>query len=349
METFFLAIITCFLVTLLMTPLIKKLAFMIKAVDLPNERKIHTNIMPRLGGLAIYISFCFGLMLFLPDSPFFWPILIGCSIIVMVGILDDIFQLTPIVKLIGQLFAAIIIILGGIQIDFITLPFGPKIELGMWGILITILWILLVTNAINFIDGLDGLATGVSAIVLMTISFMSFVHGNFLVALMSLMLLGAAIAFLYFNFYPAKIFLGDSGSNFFGFMISIFSILGLFKNVTMFSIIIPIVILGVPFVDTLFAIIRRIVKGTPVYKPDKFHLHHCLIKLGFTHRQTVFILYGMSMLFSISAIIFSRTTVWGSFIMFVLLAVLVELIVEVTGLISQQYRPILNILEKRKI
>ncbi|WP_102026484.1 MraY family glycosyltransferase [Salirhabdus sp. Marseille-P4669] len=338
----------CFIISILITPLIKKLAFRINAVDLPNERKVHQKVMPRIGGLAIYISFIIGLFLYNPDSSVLWPLFIGGTIIMIVGLIDDVFQISPLQKFIGQLLAVLTVMLSGIQIDFITIPFGARIELGLWGIPLTILWVLFVTNAINFIDGLDGLASGVSAIALTTISVMAITMGNMFIAIIGFMLLGSILGFLVYNFYPAKIFLGDTGSNFLGFMISILAILGLFKNVTVFSIIIPIVILGVPFVDTLFAVIRRITKRKPIYAPDKLHLHHCLLKLGYSHRQTVLLLYGMSAVFSLAAIIFTRTTLWGSVVLFVLLATLIELIVEITGLISQNYRPILNLINRRK-
>jgi UDP-GlcNAc:undecaprenyl-phosphate/decaprenyl-phosphate GlcNAc-1-phosphate transferase len=338
----YLAIIACLIISILLIPIVVRIAFKINAVDYPDPRKVHQKIMPRIGGLAIFGSFMIGILIFTPSYENLAAILIGGTIVFLVGFLDDIIRLPAYIKFAGQIFAACIVVFNGIQIDFITVPFGSKIEFELWSIPITILWIVGITNAINLIDGLDGLSAGISAIALMTISGMAISMGNALVAMLGLMLLGSTLGFLIFNFYPAKIFIGDAGAYFLGYMISVLAIMGLFKNLTVFSLIIPIVILGVPIVDTLFAIVRRIKLGQPFYMPDKFHLHHCLLRLGFSHRKSVLILYGLSSLFSISAIFFSRGTMWGSIILLILLLILIELIVEITGLVSQNYRPLLN-------
>ncbi|MBM7571339.1 glycosyltransferase family 4 protein [Aquibacillus albus] len=346
----YLALLVCFMASILLTPYVKKLAIRIGAVDQPNERKVHIRVMPRLGGLAIIASFLIGFILFTPGSVVeFWPILLGALIITIVGVLDDLTELSAKVKLGGQLLAAIITVMGGVQIEFITLPFGERIEFGYFAIPITILWIVGITNAINLIDGLDGLAAGVSAIALLTISGMAISMGSIPVAFMGLILLGSTVGFLVYNFHPAKIFMGDTGALFLGFMISSLSVMGLFKNVTLFSLIVPIIILGVPILDTVFAIVRRIIQRKPLSSPDKLHLHHCLIRLGYSHRQTVIAIYALSALFSLAAIIFTRSTMYGSVITMVLLLVMVELIVEITGLISENYRPILNLVKSTKV
>lgn len=341
----YIAVILCFLLSLVFTPLVKKLAFRIGAVDHPNERKVHQRVMPRLGGLSIFLSFLIGFMIFLPDTMTAWPVLIGAILITATGVLDDLFELTPKAKLAGQLLAAGVTVLGGIKLEFVTMPFtDERIEFGYLAIPITIIWIVAITNAINLIDGLDGLAAGVTAIALLTISGLAVTMGNPLLALIGFMIFGSTLGFLVFNFYPAKIFMGDTGALFLGYMISVLSIMGLFKNVAIFSLIVPIIILGVPILDTVFAIIRRIVQKKPISAPDKFHLHHCLLRLGFTHRQTVILIYAMSAMFSIMAILFTRATIWGSTIIIILLLLMVELIVEVTGLISKNYRPLLRLL-----
>ncbi|MRG85048.1 glycosyltransferase family 4 protein [Salinibacillus xinjiangensis] len=340
----YLSIITCFLFSISITPIVKKVALKINAVDVPEQRKVHDKIMPRLGGLAIYTSFVIGLLFLSPDSQYLLTIITGATVIMLVGVLDDVIGLSASMKLSGHIVAALIVVLSGLQIEFITIPFGPKVDFEIWGIPITILWIVGVTNAINLIDGLDGLAAGIAAIALITISGMALFMGNVVVAILGLMLLGSTLGFLIYNFYPAKIFLGDTGSYFLGFMISVLSILGLYKNVTVFSLIVPIIILGVPIVDTFFAIVRRFIQGKPLHSPDKAHLHHSLIKLGFTHRQTVLILYTMSGIFSLAAIVFTRGTMWGSTIVMILLAILIELTVEITGLVSHNYRPVLNLI-----
>lgn len=338
------ALIICFLVSLAVTPLVIKLAVRIGAVDRPNDRKVHDKVMPRLGGLAIYAAFLTGFILFLPETKEAWPIFAGASIIILTGILDDLKELSAKAKLSGQAAAAIVTVAGGVQIEFITLPNETMIEFGYLAIPITIIWILAITNAVNLIDGLDGLAAGVSSIALLTISGLAISMGNPLMALMGLIMLGSTLGFLVFNFHPAKIFMGDTGSLFLGYMISALAVMGLFKNVAVFSLIVPIIILGVPILDTSFAIVRRIVHNKPLSAPDKFHLHHCLIRLGFTHRQTVIMIYAMGTFFSIAAIICTRATMWGSALIIVGLLIVVELIVEVTGLISENYRPILRLM-----
>jgi UDP-GlcNAc:undecaprenyl-phosphate/decaprenyl-phosphate GlcNAc-1-phosphate transferase len=346
MELF--AVLNCLVFSILITPVVKWIAMKIHAVDVPNQRKIHQSIMPRLGGLAIYSSFVIGLILFSPNNQFIIPIISGATIILLLGILDDIYQLNAGIKILGQIIAALTVVLSGIQIEFITIPFGSKIEFGLWSFPITVFWIIAVTNAINLIDGLDGLAAGISSIVLLTISGMALVSGNISVSIIGFLLLGSTLGFLIYNFYPARIFLGDSGSYFLGFMISVLSIQGLFKNVTVFSLIVPIIILGVPILDTVSAIIRRKVLGKPIASPDKLHLHHCLLKLGYSHKQVVLILYTISGLFSVAAIIFSRGTMWASISVLILLLVLIELIVEITGLVSINFKPLLNLIYGKK-
>lgn len=336
------ALMLTFILSVFFTPFIKKLAIKIGAIDLPNERKVHQQIMPRMGGVAIYLSFVTGFILFSRNIEEGWPILIGGSIIVFVGVLDDKYQLQAKAKLLGQILAALVTVAGGIQMDFITLPLLNRIEFGILAIPISIIWIIGVTNAINLIDGLDGLAAGVSAIILATLSFLAFSMGEVFIGLLSVLLVGSTLGFLTFNFHPAKIFMGDTGSLFLGYMISVLSIAGLFKNVTFFSLVIPVIILGVPLLDTLFAMLRRFINKRPLMAPDKDHLHHCLIRIGFTHKQTVILIYGLSGIFSIAAIVFERATLWGSIATLILLLILIELIVEMTGLVSKSYRPILD-------
>ncbi|MGG3963108.1 glycosyltransferase family 4 protein [Heyndrickxia faecalis] len=342
----FLTLFICFMLTILLTPLIKKLAIRIGAVDKPNQRKVHMKVMPRLGGLAIYISFIAGVLLLQPDSPHSLPILLGSLIIVLTGIIDDIRELSPRVKLMGQLAAALVVILSGIHVEFINLPFGGQLEFGIFSIPLTILWIVGVTNAINLIDGLDGLAAGVSSIALLTISGMAIIMGDAYVTVLGLILMASTIAFLFYNFYPAKIFMGDTGALFLGYMISVLSLLG-FKNVTFISLIIPALILGVPISDTFFAIIRRLVHKQPLSAPDKSHLHHCLLRLGFSHRQVVLIIYAIAAMFSLAAFIFSMATLWGSLIFIGVILITIEIFVESIGLIGKDYKPLLNFIKNR--
>ncbi|MCR2821412.1 glycosyltransferase family 4 protein [Lederbergia panacisoli] len=342
----YLYLIICFVASICITPLVKKLALRYKVTDKPNHRKVHNKVMPRLGGLAIYLSFIIGLIISRQDSPFLWPIIIGSTIIVITGILDDKFNLSPRYKLIGQFLAAIVAIRGGFDLEFINLPFGGKLEFGYFIVPITILWIIGITNAINLIDGLDGLAAGVSAIALITLSIMAFIQQDIFVLTIALILLGSTLGFLPFNFYPAKIFMGDSGALFLGYMIAVLSLLG-FKNVTFFSFVIPIIILGVPISDTIFAIIRRIINNQPISSPDRSHLHHRLLGSGFSHRQSVLVIYGIAVMFSLAAVVFSMATVWGSLIIIVVLLFAIELFVEVMGLVGKDYKPLLKFMRPK--
>ncbi|MCP3031449.1 undecaprenyl/decaprenyl-phosphate alpha-N-acetylglucosaminyl 1-phosphate transferase [Halobacillus sp. A1] len=340
----YLVVIFCFISTILITPLVKKAALRLGATDQPNERKVHKGTMPRLGGLAIFLSFLAGIIVFYPDSTYTLPIIIGAILIIVTGVADDLVEVSPKIKLLGQLLATGVVIYGGVQVEFVNLPFGGQLEFGMLSIPITVLWIVGITNAINLIDGLDGLAAGVSSIALLTISGMALFMGNTFVVIVGLIVLGSTLGFLLFNFYPAKIFMGDTGALFLGFMIAVLSLLG-FKNVTLFSFIIPIIILGVPISDTLFAILRRKLQNKPWSSPDKSHLHHCLLNLGYSHPQAVLIIYAVSSLFSIAAVVFSQATLFGSLAVVASLILMVELIAEFTGLIGKDYKPIINFMK----
>jgi UDP-GlcNAc:undecaprenyl-phosphate/decaprenyl-phosphate GlcNAc-1-phosphate transferase len=341
----FLTLIICFFTAILLTPMIKRLAFKIGATDRPNKRKVHQKIMPRMGGLAIFISFVIGILIIRPDASYHWPIIIGGIIIIITGVADDMKEISPKVKLFGQILAALIVtVYGDLNLEFINLPFGGKIEFGILSIPITMFWIIGITNAINLIDGLDGLAAGVSSIALLSIAGMAMIMGNIYVMVIALILAASSIGFLVYNFHPAKIFMGDTGALFLGYMISVLSLLG-FKNVTFISLIIPIIILGVPISDTFFAIIRRLVNKQPLSAPDKSHLHHCLMRAGFSHKQTVLLIYAMASVFGLTAFIFSQSTVWGSLIVILALLITIEVIVEKIGLVREDYKPLLNFMK----
>jgi UDP-GlcNAc:undecaprenyl-phosphate/decaprenyl-phosphate GlcNAc-1-phosphate transferase len=341
----YLTMIVCFTVPIFLTPLIKKFAFLIGATDLPNQRKVHQSVMPRLGGLAIFISFIIGVILLRPVNLSSLSILIGSIIITIIGILDDIMELSAKVKLIGQLAAACTVVFwGDLQVGFINLPFGGQLQFGLLSIPFTILWIVGITNSINLIDGLDGLAAGVSSIALITISGIAFLQGNFYVAVVGLIVIASTLGFLIYNFHPAKIFMGDTGALFLGYIISVLSLLG-FKNITFISLIIPIIILAVPISDTFFAILRRIIHKKPLGTPDKQHLHHCMLRMGYSHRQTVLLIYAMSAFFGMVALIFSQARLGGAIILIAIIVLLIEITAEKIGLVGKNYRPILNIFQ----
>ena len=349
---------------LALTPLVKKFAVRIGAMDTPNARKVHTRIMPRLGGLGIFLAFIITVAALLPfvsawfttrDMSFVSAFLVGGSIIVLIGALDDRFELSAKVKLLGQIVAASVVVFGfNIRVDFVNIPFQDAYSsLETWvSIPLTILWIVGVTNAINLIDGLDGLAAGVSGIAIGTIAVMSFLMGNTMIALMCLVLLGSIIGFLFFNFHPAKIFMGDTGSLFLGFSLAMLSMLG-FKQIAVVSFITPLIIIGVPLSDTLFAIIRRAVQRKPIFSPDKGHLHHCLRELGFSHRQTVLIIYGIAAFFGVLAIIQSSAAMfeanWVTFVVICIMMFFLQVGAEVIGLVSKTRRPVINFLMRMRV
>lgn len=337
----------CFLTSLIITPFVKKFALRIGATDQPNQRKVHEKVMPRLGGLAIFISFIIGFFILSPSNKAAIPILIGSIIIIIIGVLDDKYQLSARVKLIGQLLAASVVVFNGITVEYVNLLFGGKLEFGLFSIPLTIIWIVGITNAINLIDGLDGLAAGVSSIALVSLTGMAILKGDIFVVSICLILLGSTLGFLVHNFYPAKIFMGDTGALFLGFMIAVLSLLG-FKNVTLFSLIVPVIILGVPISDTFFAIVRRVVNKNPISEPDKSHLHHCLLRLGYSHRQTVLIIYAIAALFGLAALILSQATIRGALLVIAVLLIIIEVFVEKIGLIGKDYRPLLKIFKLRK-
>jgi UDP-GlcNAc:undecaprenyl-phosphate GlcNAc-1-phosphate transferase len=345
----YLTLIGCFITSIVITPFVKKIAFIVGATDHPSQRKVHQTVMPRLGGLAIYISFMVGFYVLRPLSVNSAAIIIGGAIMILIGVFDDILDLSAKVKFAGQLAAAFVVVfLGELQVVFINVPLIGRVEFGFFSIPFTILWIAGITNAINLIDGLDGLAAGVSSIALITIAGMAFLTGNLYVVIVSLLLLASTLGFLIYNFHPAKIFMGDTGALFLGFMIAVLSLLG-YKHVTFISLIVPIIILGVPISDTFFAIVRRIINRQPLSAPDKSHLHHCMLRLGFTHRQTVLLIYSMSMLFGLAAVIYSEAKLWGSFILIAVLLIFVELIAEKVGLIGKDFHPILRFMRNLKL
>lgn len=340
---FYVSLIVAFFAAIVLTPLVKRIAFRIGAVDAPNYRKVHARIMPRLGGLAIFGAFLVGLAVLRPESEYTLAIVLGATIIVATGVVDDMYEISAKAKLIGQIAAAaVIVFVGGIDIDFINLPFNGILDFGFLSIPLTIIWIVGITNAINLIDGLDGLAAGVSTIALVTLAAMAFIMGNMFVLVMAAILAMSTIGFLFYNFHPAKIFMGDTGALFLGFMIAVFSLLG-FKNVTVISFIIPVIMLGVPISDTFFAIVRRVRMKQKWSDPDKSHLHHRLLDMGFSHRQTVLLIYGIAIMFGLAAVIFSMSTVWGAILLITVILVAIELFVEVIALAGKNYTPLLNI------
>lgn len=338
-----------FILSLLLTPLVKLLAFRIGAYDAPGERRINTKNMPTAGGLAIYIAFASSCLLifrsiipqdYISADYFGWWN--GCF-----DIIDDIKEITPMKKTIGILLAALVIyFVAGIRIDFVTLPVVGMIDLRWFSLPLTLLWILAITNAVNLIDGLDGLASGVSIIGLTTIGITGyfFLHAKTVYIPIVIFILVASIAgFFPYNFYPAKIFLGDTGALFLGFMIAVMSLQGL-KNATFITVITPMVILGVPITDTVYAIIRRLLNKKPISSADKMHLHHRLLSLGFTHKGAVMTIYALALVFSFVSLLFSYSSTVASILLIVFCLIGLELFIELIGLVGEGHQPLMYLL-----
>lgn len=292
------------LLSLLLVPGVGKLAIKIGAVDKPNARKVHTRIMPRMGGLAIYVSFFVVLLLSHSMTKELLGLFLGGTVLVIVGIIDDMKDIPAKVKLCGQIVAACIVVAFGVRVNFMTNIFhGDTFFLSVFSIPVTIIWIVAIINAVNLIDGLDGLAAGISIIAATTMAVAGYASGQTEMASMAMILIGATLGFLRYNFHPAKIFMGDTGSMFLGYNLAVFAVLGVAKSFTMLSLVTPILVLAIPILDTLFAIIRRKMNHKPIFKPDKHHLHHCLLNYGFSHRNTVLIIYAVSTVLALCGLI----------------------------------------------
>lgn len=317
----------------LVIPFIKKIAVQIGAVDMPGGRHIHNKPTPKLGGLGIFWGYLLGYMIFGEPSAQMNSILIGSFIILITGIIDDIVELKPSIKFAGQLMAALVIaIYGGILLKDVS-AFGIYLDFGIMSYPLTIFFILGCVNCINLIDGLDGLSGGISSIYYLTIGIIATMQGKHgLDFVLAFVMLGSTLGFLVHNFNPAKIFAGDSGSNFMGFIIAVIALLG-FKNVTMTSLIVPLLLIAIPILDTLFAIIRRTLKGESISKGDSYHIHHQLLKRNLSVRQTVLIIYLVDILFASASIIYILKDKYLGYIIYGILLALVIVFVINTNVI----------------
>ena len=338
-KKFLIIVLTTFVFTALFIPIVKKIAEFIGAMDIPNARKVHKKPIPRLGGLGIYAGFLLGYMLFGIHSVQMNAVLIGSFIILIIGIFDDIKPVPAKYKLLGQIIGASIIPLyGGILLKDIS-AFGLYLDFGIFFYPITIIFIVAIINCINLIDGLDGLSSGIASIYFLTIGIIAILLNNSsgLDVILTFIMLGSTLRFLLHNFNPAKIFMGDSGSMFLGYIISVIALLG-FKNVTLTSFIVPIFLLAIPIMDTLFAILRRIINHKPLGEPDKNHLHHQLLNLKLSQKKTVLIIYLVDILFAIASIIYVignrafGTNLYG-IIIYAILFVLILLLITKTNII----------------
>ena len=357
---FILVLLGTFFIGVILTPLVRLLAFKIGAVDYPNARRINKKPMPSSGGLAIVAAFSISTLLLMPQIvavdffgqtyfDYVWPVVLGGLIIAFTGLVDDIKELSPMLKMGGIVLAASLIWwLTDFRLDDFKLPFGgPFLHFEPWlSYILTVVWIISITNAVNLIDGLDGLVSGVSIISLVTMGIVSYFflpqHNLFLTLTIFVLVLSIA-GFLPYNYHPAIIYLGDTGALFIGFMIAVLSLQGL-KNATAVAVVTPMIILGVPITDTFLAIIRRTLSGQKFYTPDKHHLHHRLLSLGLTHRGTVLVIYGISLVFAMISLLLNVSSRIGGVLLMIGLLLGVELFAELVGVLGPNRTPLLNIL-----
>jgi len=296
------AVICAILLSYAFTPTVRVLAFKIGAVDVPLDgRRIHDKPIPRIGGLAIYLSFTLTTLFFCEYNSELLTICVGGAALVAIGILDDVYRLKPFLKLAVQFFVAIFAVINGCIIDHISFG-GMYIDLGFFAIPLSVLWIVGLTNSINLIDGLDGLACGVSAISSLSLLVVVLLHGDLVSTLLCGIIFGACIGFLPFNSNPARIFMGDTGALFLGYVMSILSIQGVFKLHAVLSFIVPLIIFALPLFDTLFAILRRLFSGKSPFAADRGHIHHRLIDLGFDQKDSVRLMYAISGILGLVAV-----------------------------------------------
>ena len=356
-----LVLIGAFLLSLFLTPIVRSIAFRVGAVDNPNARRINKLPMPSSGGLAIFLSFLVSALILMPKVlkgipgvvsyfDYILPVVIAALIITATGYIDDIFELKPRTKMLGIIIGAVIVwAFTDFRFDSFKIPFGgPLLEFNsVVTFFLTVFWIISITNAMNLIDGLDGLVSGVSIISLGTMALVSYFflpQTDFYLTLTILLLIACIAGFFPYNYHPAIIYLGDTGALFIGFMIGVLSLQGL-KNSTAVSVITPVIILGVPILDTTVAIIRRKLSGRPATEADKMHLHHRLLAMGFTHRGAVLVVYGIAILFSLIALLLNVSSRVGGVLLIIGLAFALEVFIEGLEIWGVGRTPLFNTLK----
>ena len=327
-------------ITAALSPLIRRFSIKMGIVDQPDYRKIHQEAMPLMGGLAIFFGFWITVLFTQALTKEVVAFGIGSLMVLVSGIWDDSRDIRPWVKLVFQAAAALTVVLyGGIRISFLTSLLGVSpMDLGWLGLPLTVIWIIGLTNAVNLVDGLDGLAAGVSGIAAITIGIIARMEGFNAVGLMALILGVSALTFLRFNFHPAKVFMGDTGALFLGYSLAVISIMGLTKMATTVSLFMPILVLGVPIFDTLLAIVRRLVNKTPIFSPDKDHLHHRLLAMGLSHKKAVLAVYGVCIFLGLSAIGISMLPTGQAMMAIFLVALAVLFGADKIGVIGRKVR-----------
>lgn len=302
------------------TPFAIWFAPIIGVMDIPKDsRRVHNKPMPRFGGSAIYLGMMVSLAFFAVHARGVSAIMIGCTIMFVLGLIDDLKNLKPAVKFSGQILAATVVFALGVRITFVRITFMEDflgIDPGMFGnsvivggvvdYIVTVLWLVAIVNSVNLIDGLDGLAAGISAISALCIAYVAYIHGYAVPTMVMMAVAGSAAGFLPFNFHPAKIFMGDSGSQLLGFAIAAFSVSGTVKSATIMVVLMPALVLGLPIIDTVLAIIRRTSRHQSLGTADKDHLHHKIMRAGFGQRRAVLLMYSVSGIMGVVAVLYSR-------------------------------------------
>lgn len=319
------AFATSFAIALLTTPFAKKASYKLGAIDYPKSRGLHSEPMPRMGGLAIVLGFMSTILLLTPFvadflSVQFLGFIIGGVIIFILGMLDDVYELSAKFKFVVQIIAAVIVVYTGTRIDFIMWPFWQYFK--NFSAPITILWIIGVINAVNLIDGVDGLAAGVTSIAALCLTFLCILSGSEIAVVLTSTLAGSCLGFLPRNFSPAEVYMGDTGSTFLGYVLAVSSCIGVYKSYAVLSVFIAVLAMALPILDTLFAMIRRAIHHKPIMSPDRGHLHHRLIDSGYTHTQAVMILYGLSFISAIIAILIAIKDFRATIVVFIFFLVL---------------------------
>lgn len=357
-----LVLIGALLMSLLLTPIVRFLSIRVGVLDTPNARRINKVPMPTSGGLAIFTSFVIASLVLMPLASngahiggqtyfqYILPVVLGGLVVTVTGFIDDVYELSPKLKMLGIVIGAIIVwAFTDFKFDSFKIPFGgPLLAFDPFlTFFLTVLWIISITNAINLIDGLDGLVSGVSIISLVTMAIVAYFFlplTNFFLTLTILILIASIAGFFPYNYHPAIIYLGDTGALFIGFMIGVLSLQGL-KNATAVAVVTPVIILGVPIMDTIVAIIRRSLSGKKFYEPDKMHLHHRLLSMGFTHRGAVLVVYGIAMLFSLISLLLNVSSRIGGVLLILGLLFALEVFIEGIEIWGEKRTPLFNLLK----
>lgn len=348
--TFALTFLTALVIAVIATPVSMKLAKKWGAIAYPGGRHVHTRPIPRLGGIAMYAAFWISALVIQRwDKSYssdvtsviqIWGLFIGSTIIVLVGIWDDVREMSPMVKLLWQIAAAAVLLFFHFSMDVISLPFNRSLNFGalglsVIGLILMLFWVVGLVNTVNISDGLDGLAAGICFMVALLLFWSANRIGQISAAHLTLALAGALLGFLFFNFPPARVFMGDSGSMFLGYIIGGISIMGLLKTATILGLVFPLLILGMPVTDLTFAIIRRKLRGQSMAAADRGHVHHRLLDAGLTQRQAVLSMYGMSFCFGMAAVLGAKGLwIWALVVLFIVFSLLIIIIMRRTAVLA---------------